>query len=62
MKKYIARLVKWTGEIVEKEIKREWANDIANAVEGQYTFIDNQSKFIVIGRDFRHVDVIEVTV
>ena len=62
MKKYIARLVKWSGEVIEQEIKREWAEGIAAAVEGQFMFIDNVSKFCIKGGDFVHVDVYEVAV
>lgn len=59
MPKIIARLVKWSGEIIEKEIKIEWAQDIANAVAGQYYFCDNRNGFAINGADFAHVDVYE---
>lgn len=61
MKKVIAELIKWNGEIVKCEIKREWAEDIASAVEGQYLFINNQSGFTIRGGDFKHVDIYEVS-
>lgn len=60
MKKCIARLVKWSGEVIYQEIKREWAESIAMAVEGQFTFADNKEKFTINGGDFCHVDVYEV--
>lgn len=59
-KKCIAEFVKWNGEIVKCEIQREWAQDIADAVAGQFTFINNTSGFMIKGSDFAHVDVYEV--
>lgn len=57
MSKIIARLVKWSGEIIEKEIKIEWAQDIADAVAGQYYFYDTRKGFAINGADFVHVDI-----
>lgn len=60
-KKCIAEFIKWNGKKVTQEIKREWAESIASAVEGQYMFIDNVSKFAINGAQFFHVDIYEVS-
>jgi len=60
--KVIAEFIKWNGEKVQFEVKREWAQDIADAVIGQFTFIDNKSGFAIRGSDFAHVDIYEVAV
>lgn len=60
MKKVIAQLTKWSGEKIEYEIKKEWAQDIADAVKGQFTFIDNKKGFGIKGDDFAFVTVYEV--
>lgn len=61
-KKCIAEFITWTGEKIKQEVKREWAEDIASAVEGQYMFINNESGFTIRGSDFQHVDIYEVAV
>ena len=60
MKKCIAIFTKWDGEIVEQEVKREWVEDIAMAVEGQFTYVDRNSNLCIKGSDFYHVDIFEV--
>lgn len=59
-KKYIAEFTTWEGRKVQYEIKREWAEDIAAAVQGQYMFADNKNGFAINGGDFSHVDIFEV--
>ena len=56
----IAELTKWNGEKVKQEIKREWIQDIVDAVVGQFTFVDKASGFGINGGQFAHVDVYEV--
>lgn len=58
--KCIAEFTTWTGEKVVKEIKKEWAQDIADAVRGQYFFIKNPKGFAINGADFCKVDIYEV--
>ena len=60
MKKCIAKLVNWNGKTVEQEIKKEWAESVAAAVEGQFTFVNTKEKFSICGSDFKHVDIYEV--
>jgi len=60
MKKIIAKLIKWNGEVVVQEIQREWANNIADAVNGQFFFADNRKNYTINGADFCHVDIFEV--
>lgn len=60
MKKYIAKLVKWNGETVEMEVKKEWTEAISFAVEGQFTFVNRKDNFAIHGSDFCHVDIYEV--
>ena len=56
----IAELIKWNGEKVQQEIKREWIQDIVDAVVGQYTFVDRNSGFGVNGSQFAHINVYQV--
>lgn len=59
-KKCYAEFITWAGKKVKYEVKREWAEDIAAAVEGQYLFADNVTGFAIRGWDFAHVDIYEV--
>ena len=53
--KIIAELIKWNGEKEEKEIKREWAADMAFAVEGQF-FVQNKKNGLSFnGGDSAHI-------
>jgi hypothetical protein len=61
-KKCIAEFISWTGEKTKQEVKKEWAQSIADAVAGQFMFIDNVSGFAIRGFDFQHVDIYEVAV
>lgn len=56
----IAELTKWNGEKVKQEIKREWIQDIVDAVVGQFTFVDKKSGFGINGGQFAHINVYEV--
>lgn len=58
--KCIAELTTWTGEKVVQEIKREWAESIAEAVSGQFYFADKVSGFAINGGNFSNVNVYEV--
>ena len=58
--KYIAELIKWTGETVVQEIQKDWIDDVTSAVVGQYSFYDKVRGFGINGGEFRHVNVYEV--
>ena len=55
--KYYADLYFWSGDNKTLEIKPEFIDDIVDAIEGQYTFIDNVSGLTVNGGDIKHVDI-----
>jgi hypothetical protein len=55
--KIYADLYKWNGELFTIEIEERFIQDIVDAVEGQYTFIDNDNGLCVRGEQFRHVDI-----
>lgn len=54
---YIAHLFAWDGREQEIEIEPEWIDDIVSAVQGQYTFINNEKKFGIHGGNYKHVDI-----
>ena len=54
---YIAHLFAWDGREQEIEIEPEWIDDILSAVQGQYTFINNEKKFGIHGGNYKHVDI-----
>lgn len=60
MKKVIAEFTKWNGEKQKIEIKRDWAEGIAYAVEGQFFFADKVDGFSINGSDFAKVDIYEI--
>ena len=60
-KKYVAVILYHTGDVQTLDLPydREMAQDIADAVEGQYTYIDYQSGLCVCGENIQHVDIYE---
>ena len=56
----VAELIKWNGEKVNQEIKREWIEDFVSAVRGQYFFANNKEGFAIRGGDFAHINVYEI--
>lgn len=55
--RYIAELTKWNGEKETIKIKKEWINDIVDAIEGQFYFQDNDKNFAIVGMNYCHVDI-----
>ena len=58
--KCIAELIKWSGEVIVQEIKKDWVSDITSAVIGQYAFADKVRGFAINGGDYMHVNIYEV--
>ena len=58
--KILAVLKRWDGGEQIYSIKREWIDDIVSAVQGQYTYINNEAGFTIKGSDFAHINVYEV--
>lgn len=56
----VAVLYYWDGSKEEVPAKREWIDDIVSAVEGQYTFIDNEKSLFIKGQNIMKVDIYEV--
>lgn len=54
----IAVLYYWNGSKEEVQIKKEWIDDIVDAVEGQYYFCGNG--IAINGGDIFKVDIYEV--
>ncbi|MEG1565836.1 MAG: hypothetical protein RR342_03765 [Bacilli bacterium] len=55
--KYYADLYYWDGKTETIEIKKEFIQDILDAVEGQYLFTNNITGLCVAGYSIRHVDI-----
>lgn len=56
-RKYYADLLYWDGHKETIEIKKKFISDIVNAVEGQYTFVNNESGLVVYGGSIFKVDI-----
>ena len=56
-KVYIAHLFAWDGREQEIEIEPEWIDGIVSAVQGQYSYFDNERKFGIHGGNYKHVDI-----
>lgn len=56
-KKIVATFTTWMNSKVEYEIKKEYIQDIVDAVEGQYTYYNNVQGFGIKGGQFKWVDI-----
>lgn len=57
MPKYYADLKFWFDKPQTIEIPEKFIDDVVAAVEGQYTFIDNESGLVVHGEHIAHIDI-----
>jgi len=57
--KYLAVIQYHTGDVEELELPDdpEMIEDIVDAVEGQYTYVDNESGLCVCGDNITHIDI-----
>ena len=54
---YFADLYYHDGSIETIKIAEENIDDIVDAVEGQFTFINNKTGFAIKGENIAHVDI-----
>lgn len=56
-RKYYAQLIYWSGEEQIIEIRKKFIQDIVDAVEGQFTFINRETGLCVYGNRIQTVNI-----
>lgn len=60
MTRYYAELTTWQGQKEKYEISPDWIDNLVDAVEGQYLFVNNEKGFTIDGKKYAHIDVYSI--